>query len=83
MSNQTRSVVIQALVSCFTEQPTLHFSLGNVYATVMQFNNSADSYQRAVEIKPKYQAAKGTIYGSLLIARVDLEFLIMLESFLY
>ncbi len=41
------------------DQATLHFTLGNVYATVMQFNNSADSYQRAVEIRPKYQAAKG------------------------
>ncbi len=46
--------------NCLSDQATLHFTLGNVYATAMQFNSSADSYQRAIEIRPKYQAAKGT-----------------------
>ena len=44
-----------------SEHATLHFTLGNVYATVMQFNNSADSYQRAIDIRPKYLAAKGVL----------------------
>lgn len=45
--------------------PALHFTLGNVYATLMQFNNSAASYSDAIRLQPSFEAAKSRKHAVL------------------
>ncbi len=40
------------------DNPALYFTMGNVYATLMQFNNSAKSYNEALKLQPQFDAAK-------------------------
>ena len=37
---------------------TVHFTLGNVHATLLDFNHSADAYTRAVKLSPGLETAK-------------------------
>lgn len=55
--------VLQKAIEYSPDKAALHFTLGNVYATMMQFNQSAESYKKALEIKPKFQAAKARRHG--------------------
>jgi hypothetical protein len=47
------------------ENPAIFFTMGNVHATLMQFNNSAQSYADALKIQPQFDAAKSRRHAVL------------------
>ncbi len=50
--------VLKLAVRYAPKNPALHFTMGNVYATIFKFNESAQSYDTAVKLQPSFQAAR-------------------------
>jgi tetratricopeptide (TPR) repeat protein len=40
------------------DNSAIYFTMGNVYATLMQFNESAKAYSQALKFQPRFNAAK-------------------------
>ena len=47
------------------DNPAIFFTMGNVHATLMQFNNSAQSYADALKLQPQFDAAKSRRHAVL------------------
>ena len=50
--------VLQKAIELAPENPALYFTLGNVQATLLNFNESVESFQTAVKLQPTFAAAK-------------------------
>ena len=57
--------VLEQGIKYAPENSALYFTMGNVYATLMQFNNSAKSYNEAIKLQPDFEAARLRKYAVL------------------
>ena len=55
--NQSLSNAMQAYLSPRQSQPKHHFTLGNVYAVLGDYNKSSICYENALTLLPTYEAA--------------------------
>lgn len=64
-NSQDAVTTLELALKYAPSNPALHFTLGNVYATLMQFNNSAQSYSDAIRLQPTFEAAKSRKHAVL------------------
>ena len=64
-NSQDAIATLELALKYTPENPAIHFTMGNVYATLMQFNSSAKSYADALRIQPQFEAAKSRRHAVL------------------
>ena len=50
--------VLHKAIEITPDNPALHFTLGNIQATLLNFNKSAESFSMALKLQPHFEAAK-------------------------
>ena len=50
--------VLHKAIEITPDNPALHFTLGNIQATLLNFNESAESFRMALKLQPNFEAAK-------------------------
>ena len=50
--------VLHKAIEITPDNPALHFTLGNIQATLLNFNESAESFRTALKFQPNFEAAK-------------------------
>jgi len=53
------------------DNPAILFTMGNVYATLMQFNESAKSYSEALRMQPQFAAARERRHAVVCHAKLE------------
>ena len=64
-NSQDAVATLQLALQYAPDNPAIYFTMGNVYATLMQFNNSAKSYADALRIQPEFEAARSRKHAVL------------------
>ena len=50
--------ILHSAIEITPDNPALHFTLGNIQATLLNFNESAKSFTNALKLQPNFEAAK-------------------------
>ena len=50
--------VLHKAIEITPDNPALHFTLGNIQATLLNFNESSESFSNAITLQPNFEAAK-------------------------
>ena len=49
--------ILHKAIEITPDNPALHFTLGNIQATLLKFNESAESFDMALKLQPSFEAA--------------------------
>jgi tetratricopeptide (TPR) repeat protein len=63
--------VLYKAIEITPDNPALHFTLGNIQATLLNFNKSAESFSMALKLQPHFEAAKRRRHAVVCHQRIE------------